>query len=148
MDSNSNSKSKIGVLLVGHGSRLPYGEEVINGLANIYREQTDYPVGVGFMNMNKPSIPSAINELSQAGVEKIIVTPVFLAHGVHTKQDIPHILGLDNGHEHGHGHGHSHDHHDDADEEIQFDGEIIYTEPLGADARLVEVIKDRVNNSL
>jgi sirohydrochlorin cobalto/nickelchelatase len=148
MDSNSNSKNKIGVLLVGHGSRLPYGEEVINGLANIYREQTDYPVGVGFMNMNKPSIPSAINELSQVGVEKIIVTPVFLAHGVHTKQDIPHILGLDNGHEHGHGHGHSHDHHDDADEEIQFDGEIIYTEPLGADARLVEVIKDRVNNSL
>jgi sirohydrochlorin cobaltochelatase len=148
MDSNSSSKSKIGVLLVGHGSRLPYGEEVINGLANIYREQTDYPVGVGFMNMNKPSIPSAINELSQVGVEKIIVTPVFLAHGVHTKQDIPHILGLDNGHEHEHGHGHSHDHHDDADEEIQFDGEIIYTEPLGADARLVEVIKDRVNNSL
>ena len=147
MDSNSSSKSKIGVLLVGHGSRLPYGEEVINGLANIYREQADYPVGVGFMNMNKPSIPSAINELSQAGVDKIIVTPVFLAHGVHTKQDIPHILGLDNGHEHGHGHEHSHDHQDE-DEEIQFDGEIIYTEPLGSDPRLVEILKDRVNNSL
>ena len=99
MDSNSNSKSKIGVLLVGHGSRLPYGEEVINGLAEIYRQQADYPVMVGFMNMNKPSIPKAINELSRNGVEKIIVTPVFLAHGVHTKQDIPHILGLDNGHE-------------------------------------------------
>ncbi|PKL67078.1 MAG: sirohydrochlorin nickelochelatase [Methanobacteriales archaeon HGW-Methanobacteriales-1] len=147
MDSNSSSKSKIGVLLVGHGSRLPYGEEVINGLANIYREQTDYPVGVGFMNMNKPSIPSAINELSQAGVEKIIVTPVFLAHGVHTKQDIPHILGLNNGHE-GHGHSHDHSHHDEEEEEIQFDGEIIYTEPLGSDPRLVEILKDRVNNSL
>jgi len=70
MDSNSNSTSKIGVLLVGHGSRLPYGEEVINGLAEIYREQADYPVCVGFMNMNKPSIPSAINELSREGVEK------------------------------------------------------------------------------
>src|SRR5512145_198649 len=147
MDSSSNSTSKIGVLLVGHGSRLPYGEEVINGLANIYREQADYPVGVGFMNMNKPSIPSAINELSRAGVEKIIVTPVFLAHGVHTKQDIPHILGLDNGHE-GHGHGHAHSHHNEEEEEIQFDGEIIYTEPLGADSRLVEIIKDRVVNSL
>lgn len=147
MDLNSSSKSKIGVLLVGHGSRLPYGEEVINGLANIYREQADYPVGVGFMNMNKPSIPSAINELSQAGVEKIIVTPVFLAHGVHTKQDIPHILGLDNGQE-GHGHGHDHSHHDEEDEEIHFDGEIIYTEPLGSDPRLVEILKDRVNNSL
>ncbi len=150
MDSSSSSKSKIGVLLVGHGSRLPYGEEVINGIAEIYRQQADYPVGVGFMNMNKPSIPAAINELSRAGVEKIIVTPVFLAHGVHTKQDIPHILGLDNGHEHGHGHSHGHDHshQDEEDEDIQFDGEIIYTEPLGADSRLVEIIKDRVNNAL
>jgi sirohydrochlorin ferrochelatase len=147
MDSSSSSKSKIGVLLVGHGSRLPYGEEVINQLADIYRQQADYPVGVGFMNMSKPSIPAAINELSRAGVEKIIVTPVFLAHGVHTKQDIPHILGLDNGHE-GHGHGHDHSHHDEADEEIDFTGEIIYTEPLGSDPRLVEIIKDRVINSL
>jgi len=148
MDSNLNSKSKIGVLLVGHGSRLPYGEEVINGLAEIYRQQADYPVMVGFMNMNKPSIPTAINELSRNGVEKIIVTPVFLAHGVHTKQDIPHILGLDNGHEKGHGHGHDHSHQDEEDEEIQFEGEIIYTEPLGSDPRLVEILKDRVNNSL
>ncbi|MCK9151118.1 sirohydrochlorin nickelochelatase [Methanobacterium alcaliphilum] len=146
MDSSLNSKNKIGVLLVGHGSRLPYGEEVINQIAEIYRQKADYPIMVGFMNMNKPSIPKAINELSKNGVEKIIVTPVFLAHGVHTKQDIPHILGLDNGSEHGHGHDHSH--HDEEDEEIQFDGEIIYTEPLGADSRLVEIIKDRVNTAL
>lgn len=146
MDSNSNSKSKIGVLLVGHGSRLPYGEEVLKGLAEIYRKNSEYPVKIGFMNMNKPSIPAAINELSKENVDKIIVTPVFLAHGVHTKEDIPHILGLDNGHDCSH--GHSHNHNDEVNEEILFDGEIIYTEPLGADSRLVDVIKDRVNNAI
>jgi sirohydrochlorin ferrochelatase len=148
MDTNSGSKTaKIGILLVGHGSRLPYGKDVVSKLAEMYKENSDYIVEVGFMNISKPSIPAAINNLAKEGVEKIIVTPVFLAHGVHTKQDIPHILGLDEGHEHSHGHGHSH-HEEEEQEKITFDGEIIYTEPLGADARLVDIIKDRVARAL
>lgn len=148
MDTNSNSKTvKTGILLVGHGSRLPYGKDVVSQLAEMYKENSDYLVEVGFMNISKPSIPSAINKLAKGGVEKIIVTPVFLAHGVHTKQDIPHILGLDDGHSHGHDHGHSHD-EEEEQEEIEFEGEIIYTEPLGADARLVDIIKDRVASAL
>ena len=153
MDTNSNSKNKIGVLLVGHGSRLPYGKDVVSQIANIYRTNEDYQVEVGFMNMSKPSIPEAIRKLASDGVEKIIVTPVFLAHGVHTTQDIPRILGLknnghdDDGHSHeGHHHGHSHE--DEAAEKIEFDGEIIYTEPLGADSRIADIIKDRVNDAL
>ncbi len=150
MDTNSDSKTaKIGILLVGHGSRLPYGKDVVSQLAEMYKENSNYLVEVGFMNISKPSIPSAINKLAKGGVEKIIVTPVFLAHGVHTKQDIPHILGLDNGHEHSHGHDHGHSHEEEEEqEEIEFEGEIIYTEPLGADTRLVDIIKDRVASAL
>ncbi|MCE5214013.1 MAG: sirohydrochlorin nickelochelatase [Methanobacterium sp.] len=156
MDTNSNSKNNIGVLLISHGSRLPYGEDVINKIAEIYREKTDYPVIVSYMNMSKPTIPTAINQLAESGVEKIIAIPVFLAHGVHTTQDIPNILGIDNGHdlkeqsstgnEHHHGHGHSH--HEEETEEISFKGEIIYTEPLGADRRIADIIEDRVNDAL
>ncbi|MEG3225075.1 MAG: sirohydrochlorin cobaltochelatase [Methanobacteriales archaeon Met13] len=145
MVTNSNSKNKIGVLLVGHGSRLPYGKDVISELAEIYRQKTEYPVEIGFMNMSKPSIPSSINKLAERGVEKIVVTPVFLADGVHTTQDIPRILGLDNGGESS-GHGHHHDH--DEQEDFHFHGEIVYTKPLGADSRIAEIIKDRVNNAL
>jgi len=151
MATNSNSNSKIGVLLVGHGSRLPYGKDVISQLADIYRQKTEHPVEIGFMNMNTPSIPSSINKLAQMGVEKIVVTPVFLAHGVHTTEDIPRILGLNNGdetqgHSHGHEHGHGHEHVED--EEIHFHGEIIYTDPLGPDPKIVDIIKDRVNEAL
>ena len=147
MVTNSNSNSKIGVLLVGHGSRLPYGKDVISQLAEIYQQQTEYPVEIGFMNMSKPSIPSSINKLAQMGVEKIVVTPVFLAPGVHTTQDIPRILGLNNGDETPeHGHSHSHDHSEE--EEIHFHGEIIYTDPLGPDPKIADIIKDRVNNAL
>lgn len=145
MDTNSDLKTaKIGVVLVGHGSRLPYGKDVVSKLGEMYKQNSDYLVEVGFMNMSKPSIPAAINMLAKQGVQKIIVTPVFLAHGVHTKQDIPHILGLDDRHEHGHGHSHA----EEEAEEIEFEGEIIYTEPLGADTRLVEIISDRVAGAL
>lgn len=146
MDTNLNSKNSIGVLLVGHGSRLPYGKDVITQIAEIYKRKNRYHVEIGFMNMSKPSIPSAINELAKNGVNKIIVTPVFLAPGVHTQQDIPRILGLnENIHEKNE---HQHNHHHDVIEEVQFEGEIIYTEPLGADERIADIIKDRVDNAL
>ena len=150
MDTNSSSKTKVGVLLVGHGSRLPYGKDVVSQIADMYRENEDFFVEVGFMNMSKPSIPEAINSLADRGVEKIVVTPVFLAHGVHTTEDIPRILGLNNGYdENKHGHGHSHGHnHDEKEVEITFKGEIIYTEPLGADKRIADIVKDRVNDAL
>jgi len=150
--------NNVGILLISHGSRLPYGEDVINGIADIYREKTNYPVIISFMNMAKPTIPAAINQLADKGVEKIIAIPVFLAHGVHTKQDIPHILGIDNGqdlqeqssvgNEHNHSHGHHHSHQQEKTEEIRFEGEIIYTEPLGADRRIADIIEDRVNDAL
>lgn len=160
MVTNSSSVNNIGVMLISHGSRLHYGEEVINQVAEIYREKTDYPVVVSFMNMSKPSIPAAINQLADEGVEKIIAVPVFLAHGVHTKEDIPKMLQIknenglkkhshgDNEHSHGHGHSHEHDHQDEETEEIRLEGEIIYTEPLGSDERIAEIIKDRVNDAL
>lgn len=152
MDTNSNSKNNVGVLLISHGSRLPYGKEVINEVAKIYREKTDYHVVVSYMNMSEPSIPVAINQLADKGVNKIIAIPVFLAHGVHTKEDIPKMLQINNGNdlkEHSHGdHGHNHGHDHPVDVEIKFKGEIIYTEPLGADRRIADIIADRVNNAL
>lgn len=150
MDTNSNLKSDVGVVLVGHGSRLPYGKDVLIQLAQIYNENTNHHVEIGFMNMDKPSIPTSINKLADMGVKKIVVTPVFLADGVHTTQDIPRILGLDNGNEsqeHNH-HHHHHHHHEEEEEHIHFHGEIIYTKPLGADRRIADIIKDRVDNAL
>jgi len=42
-----------------------------------------------------------------------------------------------------HHHSHEHEH-----EEFEFDGEIIYTEPLGADPRIAEIVKERVKSAL
>ncbi len=106
------------------------------------------------MEIRKPRITESINHLAGNNyLNKIIVVPVFIAHGLHTKKDIPGILGIENDfehdshhhHEHGHGHHHHHHHHEHDDEEIEFDGEIILTDPLGIDTRVYEIIKDRIS---
>ena len=160
MDTNSNSKNDTGILLIGHGSRLPYNKEVVKVIAEKYAQtRPDYNIEVGFMELAEPTIPTAFNKLKDTGVKKIIVTPVFLAHGIHTTRDIPTILGLEpadlekelghsHSHGHGHGHGHHHHHHDEESEKIEFDGEIIYTEPIGADDAIVEIISERINPHL
>jgi len=63
MVTNSSSKNNIGVLLISHGSRLPYGERSYKPGSKDLPGKTDYPVVVSFMNMSKPSIPDAINQL-------------------------------------------------------------------------------------
>ena len=160
------SDKKTGILLLSHGSRLADGEEVIKAYKEMYKEEfPEAIVDYGFMEIRKPGIPEAIKSLTeQADLEKIIVVPVFVAHGLHTKRDIPALLGLESdfdeeesGHhhhhhdhdEHDHHHGHHHHHHHDHDDEkVEFDGEIVLTDPLGIDTRLYEIIKDRVSDNL
>jgi len=71
-------------------------------------------------------------------------------HGSNEDNEHGHSHGHshDHGHQHEQGHGHSHDHQDEEAEEIRFKGEIIYTEPLGADNRIADIIEDRVNDAL
>ena len=158
------SDKKTGILLLSHGSRLDDGEEVIKAYKDMYAEEfPDMPVEYGFMEIRKPGIPETINKLtSENDLEKIIVVPVFVAHGLHTKRDIPELLGIESDfdeesvsgghhhhhHGHGHDHGHHHHHHDHDEETFEFDGEIVLTDPLGIDTRLYEIIKDRVSDNL
>lgn len=159
-----------GILLISHGSRHPLASETFNKIADMFRKETDFKVNVGYMEIHEPNIPKALDELVKGTkIDTIIAVPVFLAHGMHTTRDIPKILRLtddeatddqnthkhhsheekhhssneDNSHEEKHQHGHHHDL-----EKIDFDGKIIYTEPLGADSLVIEIIKNRVNNAL
>ena len=113
--------SKTGILLLSHGSRLDQGKKVIEAYTQMYKEEfPEAIVEYGFMEMREPNIPQSINKLTNGNdLEKIIVVPVFVAHGLHTKRDIPKLLGIENdfdeseisGEHHDHDHGHHHHHH-------------------------------------
>ena len=53
------------------------------------------PVRTAYLNMNQPSIPEGLNGFAGTGVARIVALPLFLAHGVHTRQDIPQEMGID-----------------------------------------------------
>ncbi len=150
--SKLDSNAKTAVLLVSHGSRLNYNKEFISALYEKYDATVDYPVTFGFMELVSPNIPESINTLNDSDdFDRLVVVPVFISPGVHTTRDIPTILGLiEAEHTHGHSHdGHHHHHHHRHDDiELNFDGEILYCDPIGADDILIKIIDKNIKSAL
>ncbi len=84
-----------GILVLGHGSTLPYNRELVESLAQIIRKNHSGPVRTAYLNMNEPRIPEGLKSFEGTNVTRIVALPLFLAHGVHTREDIPRELGVD-----------------------------------------------------
>jgi len=128
---------KIGILALGHGSRLPHNKEVVTGVANLIAEKYENAVvRTGFMNMNGPTMDEGLKAFEGTGVSTIVAVPIFLAHGVHTTEDIPQILGISR---------------EDRKTTIQLNGDdvtLIYAEPLGADSLVADLAYKRALEAL
>jgi sirohydrochlorin cobalto/nickelchelatase len=85
----------VGILVLGHGSSLPYNRELVESLAKMISKNHTGPVRTAYLNMNHPDIKEGLASFAGTNVEKIVALPLFLAHGVHTRQDIPKELGVD-----------------------------------------------------
>jgi sirohydrochlorin cobaltochelatase len=86
---------KIGILLVGHGSKKEYNKDLITKTAALIAERNpDYIVKCGFMEFNEPTIPNALEMFKTEDIDSLAVVPLFLARGVHIDEDIPGILNL------------------------------------------------------
>jgi sirohydrochlorin ferrochelatase len=121
--------SKKGILLVGHGSKLPYNKElVLETGALIARKYPHFIVKCGFMNMNNPTISETLEEFRNEPIDVLVVVPLFLAKGVHILKDIPAILGLPDGKIQG---------------EFALNGKMIpllYADPIGSDPLLADLM--------
>lgn len=148
-ESKLDDDAKTGILLVTHGSRLNYNKEFAAALYNKFEKTCDLPSSFGFMELCGPSIPESINKLADENdIDRLVVVPVFIAPGMHTTHDIPHILGFLENHEHEHSHDQGdHDHVHDLTP-VDFDGEILYPEPIKADDILIDILIDMVNEKL
>ena len=128
-ESKLDGDAKTGILLVTHGSRLNYNKEFATALYNKFEKTCELP--------------------SSFGLERLVVIPVFIAPGMHTTHDIPHILGFLDDHEHEH-HHHDHGDHDHVHDltPVEFDGEILYPEPIKADDILIDILAKMVEEKL
>ncbi|MGA2918499.1 sirohydrochlorin nickelochelatase [Methanoregula sp.] len=129
--------SKKGMLLVGHGSTMPYNQELIETTAAFIRNQnTDFIVKCGFMNMNKPTIRESLEAFRQEPIDALVVVPLFLARGVHIEKDIPGEIGLPEGSRKG---------------SFVMNGKtipLLYAGPIGSDPLLADLMIKNANKAL
>jgi sirohydrochlorin cobaltochelatase len=120
---------KKGMLLVGHGSTMPYNQELVEKTAAmITTTNTDFIVKCGFMNMNKPSIKESLAEFRHEPIDALVVVPLFLAKGVHIEKDIPGVIGLPEGSKRGN---------------FALNGKtipLVYADPIGSDPLLADLM--------
>jgi sirohydrochlorin cobaltochelatase len=121
--------SKKGLLLVGHGSSLPYNKQLVEDTARLVsRKDPGYLVKCAFMNMNTPTIREALEEFRKEDIDTLVVVPLFLARGVHINKDIPEVLGLSEGSYRG------------SFAKNGFEIPLIYADPIGTDPLLAELM--------
>ena len=122
--------TKHGLLIIGHGSRLEYGKELINETAKMIAEKTDeYTIITCSMEFNEPNVEEGLAEMRKKDIDYLVAIPMFLAKGIHVIHDIPEILGLSEGEFRG--------------EFTLEDGRnipLIYANPLGSDPLLANLM--------
>jgi sirohydrochlorin cobaltochelatase len=130
---------KTGIVIIGHGSRVPESRGIYEEIARKTQEKSGLRVRVGYMKHWKPSFTEAVKAFIEDGVKRVVVVPLFLLPGLHVKEDIPVLLGLKEGEAPEFGY-----------EKISIpeDVEIIYARHIGADERLADVVLDRVREAL
>ena len=125
------------MLLVGHGSKLPYNKELIIETGRMIQERSDdYLVRCGFMSMNEPSVNDQLDAFRKETIEALVVVPLFLARGVHIEKDIPALLGLPEGGKQG------------MFEAANGAVPLVYADPIGVDPLLAELMLKNAQNAL
>jgi len=129
--------SRKGLLLVGHGSSLPYNKQLVEETGRlISRKDPGYIVKCAFMNLNRPTIEETLEEFKREDVDTLVVVPFFLAKGVHINNDIPELLGLPEGSYRG---------------RLSKNGSeipLIYADPIGSDPLLAELMLKSAERAL
>ncbi|MGA2912451.1 MAG: sirohydrochlorin nickelochelatase [Methanoregula sp.] len=128
---------KKGMLLVGHGSTMPYNKELVEKTASLIKSQnTDFIIKCGFMNINTPTIKESLNDFRREPIDALVVVPLFLAKGVHIEKDIPGEIGLPEGIRKG---------------SFTLNGRsipLVYADPIGSDPLLADLMVKNATKAL
>jgi sirohydrochlorin cobaltochelatase len=120
---------RLGLLVVGHGSRRDAANETLLAVADAVAARVPaHAVEPAFLEIARPTIDDGYAALVRAGCDRLVVHPYFLYPGNHTTHDIPAALARAAG----------------------TYGALpwVLTEPLNLDPRIVDVVADRVASAL
>lgn len=92
-----NEQPVTGILLVGHGSRYKYNEELLELQAKRLREKGYENVYVAYNETSSPLVGETMEKIAADGIKRLIALPFFIASGIHVEKDIPRALGIGEG---------------------------------------------------
>ena len=123
------SDKQTGAVVLGHGSRLKKANalipEIINGLKLTLGLYKIYPA---YLQLAKPDLGQSLEKLAKAGCRRIIIIPFFLFVGNHVSRDIPEII--------------------EQEKKKYPDVNFIYTENLGEDSRIADIVADKIRENI
>ena len=123
------NNTTLGIVLVDHGSQHADANDMLIEVARVLRETLGTAiVEHAHMELAEPTIEQAFAACVARGAEHIVVHPYFLAPGRHSTVDIPRMA---------------------EEAAARFPG-VTHTvsEPLGLDARVIEVVMRRIEQAL
>ncbi|MEZ5660765.1 MAG: CbiX/SirB N-terminal domain-containing protein [Burkholderiaceae bacterium] len=76
-----------GIVLFCHGARRPSWREPFDALRNeLAARVPGVAVRLAFLELMQPELPAVFEELHALGAHRLLVVPVFLAPGAHTRR--------------------------------------------------------------
>jgi len=91
-----------GFIVFAHGSRVESANEAVRAVAaDLARAGGFEHVAAAFLELGKPDLPAAADDLVRRGVDRIVVLPYFLTPGLHMERDLaPLIARISASHQH------------------------------------------------
>lgn len=89
------SKSRIGIIIVDHGSKRPEANERHERLCASFARNSGRPSWVvrpAHMELARPSIDDAFDACVESGCDLVVCHPYFLNSGRHVVEDVPALL--------------------------------------------------------
>ena len=118
-----------GIIVFAHGSRIEAANEAVrSAAADLARTSGFSEVEAGFLELGRPSLEEAADQLVERGIERLVILPYFLTPGLHLERDLPALVtNITNKYN-----------------KLQ----IIVTPSLDGHPGLVDVLSDRLRNAL
>lgn len=81
------------MLVMVHGSPREESNEAVRSVVELVRASRLFEhIEIGYLDVNQPDIPSAIDALVATGASEIVAVPYFLHTGKHVTSDLPDVL--------------------------------------------------------
>lgn len=119
---------RLGILLIAHGSRQAEANEDLHHMAKALQNEGYNITVASFLELAEPDILTGGRQCVTQGAERVLLVPYFLSAGVHVQRDLT-----------------------EAREKLsqEFpDVEFRLAEPIGRHPALIQIMTDRINESL